>query len=80
MRARIQKWGNSLVLRVPAMIALEVGLETDGEVELSVEKGRLVIAPLLARSYTLDELLSDVRSSNLHAETDWGPPVGREIW
>jgi antitoxin MazE len=41
MRARIQKWGNSLALRLPHELALEVGLEKDGEVELSVEKGVL---------------------------------------
>ena len=57
-----------------------VDLEKGGEVELSVEKGRLVVVPPVARSYTLDELLAGVRSSNLHAETDWGPPVGKEIW
>jgi antitoxin MazE len=80
MRVRIQKWGNSLVLELPKALAREAGFEEDGEVELSVEEGRLVIASLVARSYILDDLLSDVRSSNLHAETDWGPPVGKETW
>lgn len=80
MRTRVQKWGNSLALRIPKAFALEVGLEKDGEVELSVEKGRLVVVPPKAPSYTLDQLLAGVRPSNLHAETDWGPPVGKEIW
>ena len=80
MRTRIQKWGNSLALRIPKAFALEVGLERDGEVELSVEKGRLVIVPPSMPSYTLEELLSGVRPSNIHAETDWGPAVGKEAW
>lgn len=80
MRTRVQKWGNSLALRIPKAFALEVGLEKDGEVELSVEGGRLVVVPPVAPLYTLDELLAGVRPSNLHAETDWGPPVGKEIW
>jgi antitoxin MazE len=80
MRTRVQKWGNSLALRIPKAFALEVGLEQDGEVELSVEKGRLVVVPPVTQSYTLDELLAGVRPSNLHKETDWGPPVGKEIW
>jgi antitoxin MazE len=79
MRARIQNWGKGLALRLPMTLALEVGLEKDSEVELSVEKGRLVVAPLAARWYTLAELLADVQSSNLHAETEWGLPVGKEI-
>ncbi len=80
MRTRIQKWGNSLALRIPKPFAAEMGLEKDGEVELSVEKGRLVIEPPAAPSYTLEELLAEVRPSNLHGEIDWGPPVGKEIW
>ena len=80
MRTRVQKWGNSLALRIPKAFALEVGLEEDGEVDLSVDKGRLVVVPPVTPSYTLAELLADVRPSNLHAETDWGPPVGKEIW
>lgn len=80
MRTRIQKWGNSLALRIPKPFAAEMGLEKDGEVELSVEKGRLVIEPPASPSYTLEELLAEVRPSNLHGEIDWGPPVGKEIW
>jgi antitoxin MazE len=45
-----------------------------------VEKGRLVVVPPVAPSYTLEELLADVRPSNLHKETDWGPPAGKEVW
>ena len=80
MQARIQKWGNSLALRIPKAFALEVGLKEDGDVELSVQRGRLVVEPPATPSYTLEELLADVRPSNLHGETDWGPPVGKETW
>ena len=81
MRARVQKWGNSLALRIPETFAAEAGLEKDGEVELSVEKGRIsVVVPPGSPTYTLEELLAGVQSSNLHGETDWGPPVGKEIW
>jgi antitoxin MazE len=82
MRARVQQWGNSLALRIPEAFAAEVGLEKDREVELSVEKGRLIVEPptTTTPSYTLEELLAGVRPSNLHGETDWGPPVGQEIW
>lgn len=67
-------------MRIPRALAQAVGLEQDGEVELSGEKGRVVIAPLSAPSYTLDELLASIRPSNLHEETDWGPAVGKEVW
>jgi antitoxin MazE len=69
-----------LALRIPKPFAAEMGLVRDGEVELSVEKGRLVVEPPSSPSYTLEELLAEVRPSNLHGEIDWGPPVGKEIW
>jgi len=69
-----------LALRIPKAFAEEVGIEQDGEVDLSVEKGRLVVVPPVTPSYTLEELLAGIRPSNLHEETDWGPPVGKEVW
>jgi antitoxin MazE len=80
MRARVQNWGNSLALKIPKAIALDAALEKNGEVDLSVGKGRLVVGRAAAPTCTLAKMLADVRPSNLHAETDWGPPVGKEIW
>lgn len=80
MRTKVQKWGNSLAVRIPKAFALEVGLDRDREVELSVQSGRLVVEAPTSPSYTLEDLLAGVRPSNLHRETDWGPPLGKEIW
>lgn len=80
MRTRGQKWRKSLALRIPKPFVVEIGLEKDREVELSVVKGRLIAEAPSAPSYTLEELLAGVRPTNLHSETDWGPPVGKEIW
>ena len=60
MKTRVQKWGNSLALRIPKAFALEVGLQEDREVELSVQRGRLVVVPSAVPSYTLEELLAEV--------------------
>lgn len=80
MRAKVQKWGNSLALRIPKAFAVEIGLVRDREVELSVRRGRLVVETPATPSYTLEQLLAGVRPSNLRRETDWGPAVGRELW
>ena len=80
MRVRVQKWGNSLALRIPKSFALETALDSGAEVDLTVEGGRLVVTPLEAPTYSLDELLARVTASNLHTETDIGPSVGAEVW
>lgn len=78
MRARVQKWGNSLAVRIPKAFALEASLEQDTDVEMHLEEGSLVITPVRQASFTLAELLEGVTPDNLHEEIDTGPAVGRE--
>lgn len=80
MRAKIQKWGNSLALRIPKAVAEIVGLTDGREVELVVEDARLIVKTARQRKYTLDELLAQVTEENRHDEVDWGPPAGNEAW
>jgi len=78
MKAKVQKWGNSLAVRIPKAFAEELSLHPDADVELSVRQGDLVLAPR-RREYTLEELVRKITPGNRHEETDFGPPVGREI-
>lgn len=80
MTAKIQKWGNSLGLRIPKLLAEEIGLREQTEVELSLVKGGLVMRPVRKEPLTLESLLAGVTDENLHEEVPTGPPVGREIW
>jgi len=80
MRAKIQRWGNSLAVRLPKPFAEEAGLEPQSAVELSVVQGSLVVAPLPEPAWSLEELLAQVTDENIHEEIDTGLPVGREIW
>lgn len=80
MKIRITKWGNSLALRIPRPLALESEVEEGTVVEISVVEGRIVIQRASETEPSLDELLERVTDENLHAETDTGPPRGREAW
>lgn len=80
MRIRIQKWGNSLALRIPKSFALEVGLQKEALVELSMADGKLVIAPIANPTLTLEQLLTRVTEENLHHEVDSGFAIGNEAW
>ncbi len=80
MQARIQKWGNSLALRIPQAFAAAAGLSQDSPVELTLEEGRLVIKPIPAHSYRLDDLLAGITADNLHGEVDTGGRLGNEAW
>ena len=84
MKIEFAKWGNSLAVRIPAALAQEVGARQGKPAEITVENGALGVKPLARpkrrRGYTLEELLKGMTSENLHPETDWGPPRGKEVW
>jgi antitoxin MazE len=80
MKTRVQKWGNSLALRIPKTFATEAGLQENAPVEISLVDGKLVVQPVGTQLPTLEELLRSVTDQNRHGEWDTGPAVGREVW
>ncbi len=80
MTSRVQKWGNSLALRIPRPLAAEVGLKDNSPVELSLCEGKLIITPSAQPTVSLDDLLAKVTKKNLHDEVDTGPASGAEVW
>ncbi|PAD71692.1 AbrB/MazE/SpoVT family DNA-binding domain-containing protein [Paenibacillus campinasensis] len=75
--SQVQKWGNSLGIRIPKALATEIGLEEGSEIDLDVEDGHLVIKP---RTNKLEDLLSNITPDNIHSEVQTGDPQGREPW
>ena len=80
MRTRIQKWGNSLALRIPKSFATEVGLQRETSIEISLADGKLVITPVANPKPTLKQLLAKVTKENLHHEVNIGSATGNETW
>lgn len=80
MKTRVQKWGNSLALRIPKAFATEVGLERETSVEVSLADGKLVITPVAKPKPTLKQLMAKVTKENLHHEVDTSSAVGNETW
>jgi antitoxin MazE len=80
MKTRVQKWGNSLALRIPKSFAAEVGLDPNSSVEISLMDGNLLVVPSEKPKFTLRHLLAQVTEKNLHHEVDTGSAVGGEVW
>ena len=80
MRAKVQKWGNSLALRIPKAVAELVGLTEGREVELVVKDARLIVKTTFQHRYTLEELVAQITDENRHEEIETGPSVGNEAW
>lgn len=80
METRVQRWGNSLALRIPKLLADEAGLKDNSSVQIILRDKQLVIVPVAKAMYSLDALLAQVTDQNLHREVDTGPAVGGEAW
>lgn len=80
MLTKVQKWGNSLGLRIPKTFAADAGMQPGSVVDITPERGGLMVRPDHPKKYLLDDLLKGITKRNLHEEVVTGGPVGREAW
>lgn len=80
MKTKVQKWGNSLAVRIPKIYAGEADVHSGDDIDIAIHEGKIIITPLKARKYELKALLSGITKKNLHTEVDTGSPLGVEIW
>ena len=80
MKTRVQKWGNSLAVRIPKAFASQIGLADETVIDLDLVDGRLVIRAPVPTPPTLEELLRKITPENIHGEWETGPAVGDEVW
>ncbi|HOD00978.1 MAG TPA: AbrB/MazE/SpoVT family DNA-binding domain-containing protein [Myxococcota bacterium] len=80
MEAKVQKWGNSLALRIPMAFARQIGLVKDGLVQIDLEGDRIFIRAVSSHEFRLSDALMKVTPENMHASEDFGDPVGGEAW
>jgi antitoxin MazE len=80
MEAIIKKWGNSPALRLSASLMKEAQLVLDQKVTVKVLRGKIIIEPATRKEYKLEDLVAGITPGNVHEESDFGKPVGKEIW
>jgi antitoxin MazE len=80
MQVRVQKWGNSLAVRIPKPLAEDAEVKEGTVLNLAVSKGKVIAVPVKKKKLSLKQMLAQVTRKNLHAEIDSGSPVGREVW
>lgn len=81
MRATIQKWGNSLGIRLPKVLLAQLRLSQGSVVECSIEEGCIKLVPIQrSRAEELEQLLSAITPNNLHHVDFFDDEVGDEAW
>ncbi len=77
MQTVVQKWGNSLGIRIPSMYVKEFNLKNGNSVEIIENNGNIVIVP---SKKTLEDYLSKITKANIHDAIETGSSVGKEEW
>ena len=77
MQAVVQKWGNSLGLRIPSLWAKDNNIKNGSKIEIIAEKGKMIILP---QKKSLEDVMNLVTDKNLHSEINTFEAVGKEEW
>lgn len=80
MRTAVQRWGNSLALRIPRSFAEETHISAGSQVDLTLDSGTLVVRPVTRKRHSLAALLRRVTPANRHEEVSTGEARGQEVW
>jgi antitoxin MazE len=79
METKIQKWGNSLAVRLPKAFAEQTGIENGSDVQISIQDGKIILVPVKDRAKLLDAMLEQIDEFTVHSEIDFGKPIGKEL-
>lgn len=79
MVVQFAMWGNSVALRIPSAFAKEISALAGSEADITVQDGKLIVTPIKAPVYSLDQLLAGMTSENLHEEYKATSALGNEF-
>lgn len=79
MTTKIQKWGNSLAVRIPSEFAENLNWQVGSVVGFKQLDDKIIITSSRPK-YTLEDMVKGITKKNRHKEFDWGKPMGKEIW
>jgi len=77
-KTKLQKWGNSLAIRIPSDIVRSLNLRRGSDLIIEMSRDEIIIKP--ERAGELGQLLDRITQDNIHKEVDWGTREGNEVW
>ncbi len=80
MTGTVQKWGNSMAVRLPKALARTAALKQGTPVKIEVKGKQIVVTPLPRPAYRLEDLVRKITKKNRHRAVETGAPRGGEAW
>lgn len=80
MQVVLEEAEDRMIISLPKSFFSASPITPGSLVEVSLADNNIVLASARRSKYTTEELLAAVTDDNIHPETDWGTPVGKEAW
>ncbi|HEY4493551.1 MAG TPA: AbrB/MazE/SpoVT family DNA-binding domain-containing protein [Candidatus Paceibacterota bacterium] len=80
MSTTVQKWGNSLGVRLSRPLADKFKLRKGSIVEVVSDADFIIIKPEMTPVESLDEMVKKINAKNKHKKVEWGRARGKELW
>lgn len=77
MQSHVQKWGNSLGIRIPMHLAKQLHLHSGSPVKIEVMDGQIIIQ---TPQYNLEIMLKEITKKNQHHQLLDDKQIGNEEW
>lgn len=77
---QLEKTEKGFALLIPAELDYASYVKACSLVDLTLVEDKFVIAPIRRSQYTIDKRLAGVTGDNVHGDTNWRRPVGKEVW
>lgn len=79
MEMKLQKWGNSLGVRLPSNILKSLNLKVDDVINIREEDEKIIITKV-EKKISLEEKIKAYEGENISKDFEWDNAQGREIW
>lgn len=76
-RSRILKWGNSLAIRIPKLVAEEARIREGDAITIEAAEGKIALRRT-EQVPTLKELVAQITPENRYGEIPMGSEIGGE--
>ncbi len=80
MEARLQKWGNSIGIRIPNSILKDMNLKVNDILVFKQEDNKIIMSIKKDKKISLKDRFENYEGDCVSESFDWGEPMGKEIW
>ena len=79
MEAQIQKWGNSLGIRLPMSLLKELDIKVTDTIKIEKQDDKIILTKSNKKKISLKELFKNYQGEYENT-FEWDDPQGGEIW